>query len=101
MNTQGTLPLLFRLGLRKDFRDKWVEYSPNYSQYLKTSTTDRPEFEAAVITGPSRMLALGDAAIVDYDDLVMSDKILGVDKEFGRGFIVSQRTIEDDQYGKA
>jgi len=47
MNTQGTLPLLFRLGLRKDFRDKWVEYSPNYSQYLKTSTTDRPEFEAA------------------------------------------------------
>lgn len=100
-NTQGSLPLLFRAGLRKDFRDSWVEWKENYSQFLKTDTMDGPEEFGTILTGPSRMLPLGDMAAVDYDELVESNKFGGVDNEFGRGFAVSQRTVEDDKYGKA
>lgn len=100
-NTQGTLPLLYRLGLRKNFRDRWVEYEPGFGKFLVTGSVDGPEIEASILTGPNRMLELGDLEPVDYDDLVMSGKVAAVDKEYGRGFFVSQRTVEDDKYGKA
>lgn len=101
MITQGAFNLLFRPGLRKDFRDKWNYYEPEFSKYLRTSSTTLPEQSATIITGMSRMLEIGDGEAVTYEDPKIGPKVMGVDKEFGLGFMITRRTVEDDQYGKA
>lgn len=101
MITQGAFNLLFRPGLRKDFRDSWTQYSPEFSQFLRTSTTTLPEQSATIITGMSRMLEIGDGEPITYEDPKIGPKVMGVDKEFGLGFMITQRTVEDDQYKKA
>lgn len=99
--TRDSLPLLFRAGLRKEFRDKWVAHKPNYPQWMKTESTTEVEEQAALITGPSRMYEIGDSQKVTYSELIMSDRVAAVDKEFGRGFQVTRKMVEDDKYGKA
>lgn len=99
--TQASLPLLYRAGLRKDFRDEWQQHMDNYSMFLKVASTNEPEISAALMTGPSRFLEMGDGEAPVYDDLKMSDRVSAVDKEFGRGFAVTRRTQEDDKYNKA
>lgn len=101
MITQGAFNLLFRPGLRSDFRDEWDRYDPEYPIYLNQGTMDSPELSATIMTGPSRLLERGDAEPVTYEDAVIGPKVMGVDKEFALGFIISRRTVEDDQYGKA
>lgn len=101
MNTQGSLNLLFRAGLRKDFRDTWDEYDPEYPEYLKVDDTTEPEMRATIITSISRLQELGDGEAVQYDDIRQGPQVVGVDKEFGGGIMVTRRTIEDDKYGKA
>lgn len=101
MNTQGSLPMLFRAGLRKNFRDEWNEYEPEYPEYLKVGSTDEPELRATIITSISRLLERGDGEAVIYDDIKMGPQVVGVDKEFAGGIIVTRRTQEDDKYGKA
>ena len=102
MLTQGgPFNLLFRSGLRKDFRDKWNRYEPEYSGYLNVGTMDGPEIEAAVITGMSRLFERGDMEEVIFEEPTISGKVVGVDKEFAAGFGVSRRTVEDDKYNKA
>ncbi len=101
MLVQGAFNALFRDGLRSDFRDEYVKYAPEYSQFLKTSTMDGPEMKAAVIAGMSRLVELGDGEAITYDDPAMSPVVMGVDKEFGLGFMISRKTVEDDKYGKA
>lgn len=101
MITQGAFNLLFRPGLRRDFRDSYETFKPEYSQFLKTGTMDMPEMAATIMTGLSRMLERGDGESVTYADPKMGPKVMGVDKEFALGFIITRRTVEDDQYKKA
>lgn len=101
MVVEGAFNLLFRPGLRKDFRDTFEMYKPEYPLYLKVSTTDMPEQQASIITGPSRMFELADGAPVSYDDPKLGPKVVGVDKEYGLGFVITRRAVEDDQYNKA
>jgi len=99
--TQGAFNLLFRPGLRPDFRDEYDQYAPEYPIYLKVETTTMPEQSATIMTGPSRLLERGDGEPVTYEDAVIGPKVMGVDKEFALGFMITRRTVEDDQYGKA
>lgn len=101
MITQGAFNLLFRPGLRKDFRDTWQQYEPEFTAWLRTGKMDMPEMSATIITGLSRMLERGDGEPVTYEDPKIGPKVMGVDKEFALGFIITRRTVEDDQYGKA
>lgn len=99
--TQNNFAPLFRAGLREDFQDSLEGWEEIYSQYLKTSSTDKPEQRAAILTGLSRLVELGDGEPITFDVPKISDVVQGIDREFGIGFAVSRRTIEDDQYGKA
>jgi hypothetical protein len=101
MQVQGAFNALFRAGLRDDFRDNYEMYPPEYPQYLKTSTMDGPELKAAVIAGLNRLVELGDGEAITYDNPKMSPVVMGVDKEFALGFMLTKRTVEDDKYGKA
>ena len=101
METQGALNLLFRSGLRRDFRDNFNEHETQYTQYLRVGSMDSPEVEATIIAGLRRLLEIGDGEPVTYEDIVLGPKVVGVDKEFGLGFIITRKTVEDDQYGKA
>lgn len=101
MVTQGAFNLLFRPGLRPDFRDSFDEYEPEYTAYLKVENSNLPEQAATIMTGPSRLLERGDGEPVTYEDAVIGPKVMGVDKEFALGFMITRRTVEDDQYGKA
>lgn len=97
----GTMNLLFRPGLRKNFRDKWDEYSEEYTDFLRKGTTSLPEQSGAIITGMSRLYELGDGESITYEDPKIGPKFMAVDKEFGLGFIISRRAVEDDLYGVA
>ncbi|KKM71901.1 hypothetical protein LCGC14_1425880 [marine sediment metagenome] len=101
MEVQGALNLLFRSGLRSDFRDEFNEHETQYSQYLKVGSMDGPEIEATIIAGLRRLLEIGDGEPVTYEDVVLGPKVIGIDKEFGLGFTLTRKTVEDDQYNKA
>lgn len=101
MNTQGSLNLLFRAGMRKNFRDTWDEYEPEYPEFLKVDDTDEPEIRATIITSISRLLERGDGEAVVYDDIKQGPQVVGVDKEFAGGIMVTRRTVEDDKYNKS
>lgn len=101
MLVQGAFNLLFRPGLRKDFRDTFQEYEPEYPYFLKTGTIGVPEISASIITGMNRLIEIDDGEAVTYEDPKMGPKVSAVDKEFALGFILSRKTVEDDQYGKA
>jgi hypothetical protein len=75
----GSFAPLFRPGLRRDFKDTWDEYPTEYTAFLKVERSNQPEQRAAIMTGMNRLVERGDAL----------------------GFIISRRTVEDDQYGKA
>lgn len=100
MQVQGAFNLLFRPGLRKDFRDNYVKYEPEYVKFLKADTMDGPEMSATIIAGPSRMVELTDGGPINFEDLRMGPKVMGVDKEYAVGVRLSRRAVEDDQYGK-
>ena len=97
----GTMNPLFRPGLRKDFRDTWTDYPEQWPNFLKKGSTTSPEVSAMQIAGLSRMLELGDGVGITYEDPKMGNKVMAVDKEFGLGFIISRRAVEDDLYGVA
>lgn len=101
MITQGAFNLLFRPGLRRDFRDEWNEYAPEYPEYLRVSTIDRADIEATVITGMRLLLERGDAEPVTFEDPKLGPKVVATDKEFALGFMITRRTVEDDLYKKA
>lgn len=100
MQTQGAFNLLFRGGLRKDFRDEYDSYETEYTNYLRTGTIDTPEIAATIMTGLSRLIEIDDGEPVTYESPKIGPKVMGVDKEFGIGVQISRKTVEDDQYGK-
>ena len=101
MITQGAFNLLFRSGLRKDFRDSFMGFEKQYTQYLKQGRIDGPEIEATIMTGLKRLTERDDGESVTYEDPVLGPKVAAVDKEFASGFIVTKKTVEDDKYNKA
>lgn len=101
MNVQGATNLLFRAGLRKNFLDEIKTHDETYSQYLMQSTMDGPELAATIMVGMKRLFELGDGEPIAFDDPKIGPKVMGVDKEFGLGFQLSKRTVEDDLYNKA
>lgn len=101
MLVQGAFNALFRPGLRADFRDNYEMYPPEYSQFLKTSSMSTPELRAVVIAGLNRLVEIGDGEPVTYDNPKISPVVMGVDREFALGFMLTRKTVEDDQYGKA
>lgn len=101
MITQGAFSLLFRPGLRKDFRDKFKQFEPQYTQYMKQGTVDGPEIEATIMAGLRRFIERDDGEAVTYEDPVLGPKVAAVDKEFALGFMITKRTVEDDKYNKA
>lgn len=101
MQVQGAFNFLFRAGLRADFRDEWQEYESEYPGYLKVGTMDGPEIEASAITGMRLLLERQDGEPVVYEDPKLGPKVVGVDKEFALGFMLTRRTVEDDKYKKA
>lgn len=101
MIVRGAFNPLFRAGLRKDFGEDFDRYEPEYKQFLKSGTINTPEIRASIITGLSRLFERGDGEPITYDDPRMGPVVQGVDKEFGGGFIISRKTVEDDQYNKA
>lgn len=100
MQTQGAFNLLFRGGLRKDFRDSYDEYETEYPNFLRTGNIDTPEIAATIMTGLSRLIEIDDGEPITYESPKMGPKVAGVDKEFGIGVQISRKTVEDDQYGK-
>lgn len=100
MEVVGPFNALIRAGLRKDFRDEYDSYEPEYTSFLKTGTTDVPEVMAAIFTGISRMVELDDGEPITYDSPKLGPRVAGVDKEFGIGVQIGRRILEDDQYGK-
>jgi len=101
MNVQGAFNLLFRPGLRADFRDNYEMYETEYDDYLNVTTSDEPEQAATIMTGLNRLVERGDGEPITYFDPKMGPKVIGVDKEFAAGFVISRRAVEDDKYGKA
>lgn len=101
MQVQGAFNALFRKGLRDDFRDKYQSYEPQFSKFLKTGTMDMPEIRAAVITGFNRFVERKDGERFTLDTPTISNVVQGVDREFGLGYMLTRKTVEDDQYGKA
>lgn len=101
MLVQGAFNALFRPGLRADFRDSYQEYEPEYNQFLRESTTTLPETRATIIAGLSRFFERYDGEPLTYDTPKQGPVVAGVDKEFALGFMITKRTVEDDQYNKA
>ena len=101
MEVTGPFNVLLRPGLRKNFLDDWDRYDPEFPSYLKTDSTTLPEQAATIMAGPNRLYELGENDPISYEDAVIGPKVMGVDKEFGLGFAVSKKMMEDDQYGKA
>lgn len=101
MNVQGAFNLLFRSGLRKDFRDEYDRHEAEYPDYLNVGSTTEPEQAATIMTGLSRLFERGDGEGITYEDPKIGPKVIAVDKEFAGGFIISRKTVEDDKYGKA
>lgn len=101
MLVEGAFNALFRPGLRADFRDNYDMYPTEYTQFLKTSSMSTPELRAAVISGLNRLVEVGDGEPVTYQNPNMSPVVMGVDREFALGFMLTRKTVEDDQYGKA
>jgi hypothetical protein len=101
MQVAGNFAPLFRSGLRRDFRDSYQQWEPEYPQFLRVGNTTDPEQRATIMTGLNRLYERGDGEPIIYDDPKLGPIVVGVDKEFAAGFMITRRAVEDDKYGKA
>lgn len=101
MLVQGAFNVLFRPGLRANFRDTYTMWEPEYSQFLREDTMDSPEQRATIIAGLTRLVERGDGEPVTYDTPKIGPVVYGIDREFALGFMITRKTVEDDQYNKA
>lgn len=101
MQVQGSLSPLFRPGIDKNFRDQFTLFEKQYANFLRIGSMDMPEIRATILTGFNRLVEIGDGEQITYDTLKMGNVVQGVDREFGLGYMVTRKTVEDDQYGKA
>lgn len=101
MLVQGAFNVLFRPGLRRDFRDSYTMFEPEYQNFLREDTMDSPEQRATIIAGLTRLVERGDGEPITYDTPKIGPVVYGIDREFGLGFMITRKTVEDDQYNKA
>jgi hypothetical protein len=101
MQVAGNFAPLFRPGLRRDFRDTFQQWEPEYPQFLRVGNTTDPEQRATIMTGMNRLYERGDGEPIIYDDPKLGPIVVGVDKEFAAGFMITRRAVEDDKYNKA
>jgi hypothetical protein len=101
MVVQGNFAPLFRSGLRRNFRDSWEQFETEYTQFLNVGSTDEAEVRASIMTGLNRLYERGDGEPIIYEDPKMGPIVVGVEKEFASGFMITRRAVELDKYGKA
>jgi len=101
MNVQGAFDALFYPGLRKNFLDEYEAHKPVWNRFLKSGTMDQPTIRATIIAGPNRLYERGDGEPIQYDMARQGPVVQGVDREFALGFLLTKKTVEDDQYDKA
>jgi hypothetical protein len=101
MFVSGNFGPLFRPGLRKDFRDSYATFETEFDKFLKVESTDLVEHRASIMTGLNRLFERGEAEPIIYEDPKIGPQVVGVDKEFAAGFMITRRAVEDDLYGKA
>jgi hypothetical protein len=97
----GAFNALIRPGLRSDFRDHYEAHGEEeWKGFLKAGTMDKPEIQATIFTGVSRMFERGDLEPTTFSTPKMGPKVAGVDKEFSVGVAIGRKIYDDDQYGK-
>ncbi len=101
MIVRGAFNHLLRPGLRRDFRDSYMQFPEEFSSYLQVGSQDRAEVEAVAISGLPRMTLRGEIEPVAFLDPEQSDKFVFTDDEFALGFGISKKMIEDDLYDRA
>lgn len=101
MIVRGAFNHLLRPGLRRDFRDSFMQFPEEFSSFLNVGTQDRAEVEAVAIAGLPRMPRRGEIEPVAFLDPEQSDKFIFTDDEFALGFGISKKMMEDDLYGRA
>lgn len=97
--TRQANPILYRAGLDKNFRDGYQFFEKQYPFYLKVSTVDRPEIEMATLTGPNRLDRIGEREAPRFTAVETGYKAAAVEREFGGGYAVTRKAIDDDLYG--
>lgn len=100
MITRGAFNLLFRPGLRKDFRDNYQSYEPQWTDAIKAGTTDQVEISATIMAGLNRLVERGDGDPFIFSIPKIGPKVMATDKEFAGGYMIGKKAVEDDQYGK-
>lgn len=101
MITTGAFHLLLRPGLSRDFHDEYMAQPEEFSRFLKVGTQTEGEVRMTHMTGIGRMVQKGEQEPVVYLDPLMGPQVAFVDDEFGLGFMVSRKMVEDDLYGQA
>jgi hypothetical protein len=99
--TRSGFNVLLRPGLRKDFRDSYQEFEPEWPKIVRTGTMDRAEIELATLSGLPRQVVRGEGEAYTMIDPQISAKITKSDTQFGLGFGVTQEMMEDDLYKRA
>ncbi len=100
MIVRGAFNLLFRPGLRKDFREAYQSYEQQWSKVVKAGSTNQVEISATIMAGLNRLQERGDGDPFIFSTPRIGPKVMAVDKEFAGGYIISKKAVEDDQYSK-
>lgn len=100
MHTRDGFNIFLRPGLRKDFRDAYTEFEPEYTRVLRIGKMDRAEIELATLSGLPRQVVRGEGEAYTMVDAQVSAKITKTDTQFGLGFGVTKEQMEDDLYNK-
>lgn len=93
--------ILLRPGLRRDFRDGYLEYEVEWKSVVKEGTMDRAEIEMATISGLPQQVERNAGEPFAMVDPQISAKITKTDTQYGNGFGVQKEMEEDDLYRKA
>lgn len=100
MLVRGAFNLLFRPGLRKDFRDNYQAFETQWTDIVKAGTTNQVEISATIMAGLNRLSERGDGDPFIFSTPKIGPKVMAVDKEFAGGYMITKKAVEDDQYSK-
>jgi hypothetical protein len=100
MIVRGPFNELLRPGLRSDFRDSYMEWEEEYSRILKVGSMDEAEIRAITMSGLPRQVTRGEVEPFTLIDPKIAAKVTYTDDEYGLGFSISKKMMEDDLYKK-
>jgi len=90
--------LLFRPGLRKDFRTEYNMYEPEWMQFLKAGTTSDEEGSATIFAYINRLYERGEGEPFIFTQPKIGPKVMWVNKEFAGGYQITKRAVLADKY---